>query len=39
MISYISPEIWIISLTEECPILEASLNIDDWSNDDDTLDF
>ncbi len=36
---YISPEIWIISLIENYPILETSLNIDDWANDNDTLDF
>lgn len=39
MIPYSSPETLVISLTEEYPILETSLAVDDWTYDDDTLDF
>ena len=39
MIPYSSPEIKIVSLVEKYPILEASLPIDDWTGDDDTIDF
>ena len=39
MIPYLSPEIQIISLTEEYDILGASLTIDDWTTDGDDIDF
>lgn len=39
MTPYITPETMIVPLTEENPILSASLDIDGWTNDDDSIDF
>ena len=36
---YSTPKMNIIPLMEESPILEASLNVEDWKNDDETLNF
>ena len=36
---YSAPEMNTIPLMEESPILEASLGVEDWENDDETLNF
>lgn len=39
MASYSTPEILVISMTGEHPILNTSLTIDNWTTDDDSIDF
>lgn len=39
MIPYITPETMIVPLTEENPVLSASLDIDGWTNEDDSIVF
>lgn len=39
MIPYVAPETLVVSLMEQSPILDSSLEIWDWEDDDDTLDI